>query len=894
MNDFTDVAHVLRTWMDEVQHNRLLRLSFPNNDGPRAVMLANRIDAYESLSRDFRYTVEVLSDNPAIPLKEVQGRMVTIEMVREDGSLRYFNGYVFEFTHVRTDGGYAFYEMVLLPWLAFLRLRRNYCLFHDKSVREQTEIIFTNYHGRDWRTHIHGDDAPLTEACQYDESDYNYLHRRWEARGWHYWYEHRADGHTLILVDDSRLASPIDGGSSDIPFRDATGSHENDGIAVWTPMRRVVSGKVSVSSFDFKNPRLTTAGVSTTNEQGNIPELEVYEYTGLKGFKSWNEGDKLARQRMEEIEAKGKQFEAQGNDRFAMPGQWFRLTGHYGTGLHRGEAEHDEFLVIEAHHSAANNYQIDGQGPACYNNRLTCIRKYIPWRPGRGFNSTEPKIYGLQTAIVVGPKDEEIWTDEYGRARVHFHWDRSERFDERSSAWVRVSASYAGQQEGEIALPRVGQEVIVQYLDGNPDRPLITGRVYNAQNMPPAFSHTGALPDNRYLSGRKTREIGGRRYNQQVFDDTPGQISIQTASEHAYSQFNAGYLTEARDGGKARPRGEGVEMRTDAAASIRAASGLLLTTHGRPAAAASQLSREELIACLDATRELVQVLTDAARQTGADKMDVDPQNKLESAIDHWEQGTNTDPKASGGNGRQPVIAISAAAGMALTTPRSATIYTGENLDIATQNDTQQSTGKRWLANVGTSISWFVAGIADRAKQSTSSVAVKLIAARGRIFVQAQSDSIEQQAERDIILGANARISINARGGITLTEQGGAQIELAGGNVTVKCPGAYTVHASSVSYKGAGGGVPDLPVMPGKQVVARPWLELHYLDPDSGEPIAEAPYEVNYVNGVTMSGVLDAAGKARHDNVPDVPLRDVAYKPRAPEEEQPVRPLSDLL
>ncbi len=513
----------------DAQHNRLLRLSFPHEDGPDAMMLVNRLDAYEGLSRDFHFTVEVLSNNARIPLKEVQGKMVTVELVREDGSLRYFNGYVFEFRHVKTDGGFAFYDMVLLPWLAYLRLRRDNYLFHGKTLLEQTEEIFGDYEMRDWDTRIEGADTAFTDACQYDETDYNYLHRRWEERGWHYWYEHRKDGHTLILCDNSFAAKPIDGDTPDIPFQDAAGSIEDDGISSWTPVRRMASGKVALSSFDFKNPHPLNVGLPTINKQGDVPNLEVYEYTGAYGFKTLDEGDKLARQRMEEIEAAGKHFEAAGNDRTSQPGRWFRLIGHYDADPLDRDAAEREFLVLEVRHSAANNYQANADEPSQYRNHLSCIRKKIPWRPGRGFNSIEPKIYGLQTATVVGPKGEEIYTDQYGRVPVQFHWDRKGQFDEKSSAWVRVASTWAGERFGFMAVPRIGQEVIVQFLDGNPDRPIITGRVFNQDNMPP-----WDLPANKTQTGILTRSSHGGGYdnaNAIRFEDKKGQEELWLHAE---------------------------------------------------------------------------------------------------------------------------------------------------------------------------------------------------------------------------------------------------------------------------------------------------------------------------------------------------------------------------
>ena len=206
------------------QHDRLMRLDFPLGDGPEAILLPNRLRAHEEVSRCFRFEVELLSDDERIPLKAMMARMVTISLVREDGSLRYFNGYVTEFRFLRADGGFVFYHVVLEPWLAFAKLRKDNVSFHGKSVIELTELTFAHYRQADWNPVIVGEYPRMTCANQYAETDYNHLHRRWEELGFHYWYEHRPDGHTLWLSDRSTLTQPIDptgiDDSGEIPFRD--------------------------------------------------------------------------------------------------------------------------------------------------------------------------------------------------------------------------------------------------------------------------------------------------------------------------------------------------------------------------------------------------------------------------------------------------------------------------------------------------------------------------------------------------------------------------------------------------------------------------------------------------------------------------------------------------
>ena len=530
MTNMLEAAKALQALISgQRQNQRLLRLSFPHNDAPAgALMVANRLEAYEGLSRDFHFTVEVLSDNPDIALKDVMGKMVTVELVREDGGQRYFNGYVFDFRFVKNDAGFSYYDMVLLPWLAFLRYRRDNYLFHGKSVEDQTDSIFGDYDVQDWKTKALGDDAPMTDACQYDESDYNYLHRRWEAKGWLYWYEHRKDGHTLVLCGDSTQASPIDG-DGQMVWQGNSGVTEC-GLTSFSAIRTVAPTAYAASSFDFKSPRPVRADVPTVNKQGKLPQMEVYEYVGAYGYKDASAGRNFVHLRMEEIEAAGKHFEANGDDDRSQCGYTFKLAGHSDLpSLGDEDSNDNEFLILEARHSISNNYETRQSQKSEYRNALVCIRKKIPWRPGRGLNSTEPKIYGPQTAIVVGPKGEEIHTDEYGRVRVQFHWDREGGYNEKSSAWVRVASTWAGSNFGFVAIPRIGQEVIVQWLDGNPDRPLITGRVYNQDNMPP-----WELPANRTQTGILSRSSQGGGYdnaNALRFEDKKGAEEVWLHAE---------------------------------------------------------------------------------------------------------------------------------------------------------------------------------------------------------------------------------------------------------------------------------------------------------------------------------------------------------------------------
>lgn len=504
--------------------NRILRLRFPGDNGPAAELLPERLEAFESLSKDFQFNITLLSENASIAAKDLIGKLVTIELVRNDGSLRYFNGYVFEFERSSTNGGIATYRMHLGPWMAFLRLRQDTFIFHDKTVADQTADIFSDYEVRDYKLQVSGPDPQLTQPMQWQETDYNYLHRRWEDLGWYYWYEHREDGHTLVIGDDSLASLEIDGGPL-VRYHDGGGPEDEDAIREWSPARRLAPTHYAVTSFDFKNPRPLTATTNTINEQGDVPAIEVYEHLGAYGFKTTTDGEAIAKRRMEEIEAQSKHFDAQSNCRRMQPGRCFTLVEHYDHGVW----DDRNFIVTSVTHEARNNYLDDKTERSHYSNRFACLRSKIPWHPGRDFNSRTPRIDGLQTAIVVGPPGEEIHCDEYGRVRCQFHYDREGQYDDKASCLVRVATPMAGERFGFVAIPRIGQEVIVQFLGGNPDRPLITGLVPNEDNMPP-----WELPANKTQTGFLTRSTQGGGYdnaNAIRFEDKIGQEQLWIHAE---------------------------------------------------------------------------------------------------------------------------------------------------------------------------------------------------------------------------------------------------------------------------------------------------------------------------------------------------------------------------
>jgi type VI secretion system secreted protein VgrG len=752
------------------QNNRLLRMDFPRKDGPaNAVMLVNSLQAHEEISRDFRFVVEVISDSAHIELTAMMARMVTISMVREDGTLRYFNGYVTEFRLVKADGGFAFYEMVLEPWLAFTKLSADCMSFHQRSVIEITQDTFAKYRQSDWKTRLYGDDPKITCANQYNESDYNHLHRRWEDLGLHYWYVHRADGHTLWIGDDTRSADAIDGvdganNPKEIPFRSQAGSLEDDSIHEWQAVRHISSGKLTLTSFDYKNPHPQRVSLPSLIRQGDVFAHEVHENLGSYGYDGSSDGEALAVRSLEAWDGKAQYFEAKGNDRYTEARRTFKLDGHFSgepQGQDGGDEERPnisarEYLILSVDHRASNNYHAEKGRASHYENRLTCIRKTVRWRPGRYFNSVPCPDPGIQTAIVVGPPGEEIYTDELGRVKVQFHWDRVGQYDVSSSPWIRVMMPLAGMRMGQMTIPRVKQEVVVQFLDGNVDHPIITGGVYDSNFMPP-----WNMPDQRALMGFRSRELppgDGMRGNHLILDDTAGKIQAQLKSDHQHSQLSLGHITRIEDtAGRKDARGEGWELATDAWGVVRAGRGMLITTEARPNAASHIKSMDETVQRLVAAHELHKERADLAVQHGAQES-----GQQSDVVDIIKAQSDSIKGAGGADGSFPELSVPH---LVLTSPAGIETTTAQSTHIASAEHTAMTAGRSLSIATGDSL---FASISHTLRVFVHKAGMKLIAAAGVVRIEAKTDDIEVVASKVLnLISESDWIDIRGRKGVRL-------------------------------------------------------------------------------------------------------------------------------
>ena len=508
------------------QQNRMLKLTFPNGDVAQAPqMVANFLNATEKFNQDFEFNIEVLSENSEIPLDDLIGKMACIECMRHDGSSRFFNGYVFSFRFVKNDGGFSRYEMILKPWLAFLKYRQDCQVFQELPLKDRSLQLFKNCIYSDVMWDLRNPDPETTFSVQFNETDYNYLQRQWERAGWIYWYEHRADGHTLHIIDQTQTCSPVQSQNNELIWRGNEAHNTGVGIIAFANRSQLNFNAYTSSSFDFKAPDQLQSEFTPSKVLAGILKLESYIYSGAYGFKDTDIGTKDLKLISDANTAADQTKYLSSNDAYAEIGRWFKLARFNSSG-----DANNEFLITGIKHTAGNNYLFEtDKDTAQYHSELDCISRDTPWLPLLNSNSQETRIYGLQTAKVVGPGGEEIYTDKYGRVKVQFHWDRLGQQNENSSAWVRVASAWAGSNFGMVSIPRIGQEVIVQFLEGNPDRPIITGSVYNEDNLPP-----WDLPANATQSGILSRStIGATPENANAirFEDKKGSEEVWIQAE---------------------------------------------------------------------------------------------------------------------------------------------------------------------------------------------------------------------------------------------------------------------------------------------------------------------------------------------------------------------------
>lgn len=917
------------------QQGRMLQLE---SALPTLALVPERLVLREALSQPYELVLDALGSSAYFELKTLIGEELSVRLLQADGSYRPIHGHVMEAAQLGSDGGLARYRLVMRPWLAFLGLRRDSRIWQDQSVRQIVEAVFARYPAAQFRF-----DAtlplPTRSLCtQYRETDLAFVQRLLAAEGLSYHFEHldsqaaadaAAQGHAKhVLVISDRATDRPGLGSTRFTGRHATAhlGGQKDAVTAFMAQRQVLPNAVTLGSWNYKQLAGTAAQAASTLPLGELPELEVYEGAGAYRFTDTEQAERAAGLALAALELDFERFEGQGSTRHFEAGRRFELVDHplfgantsalnyEGALLH--EAQDNAFVLLAVEHHAANNL---GSGAAellgstelergSYQNHFHAARAATPVVPRF---VPKPTAHGLQTALVVGLPGEVLTTDRDLRVKLQFPWQRGTQpntgglaaddanapGNDSSGTWVRVAQGAAGANWGQVFVPRIGSEVAVAFVEGDIDRPVITGGLYNGSDVPPfsagvdsGVNHPGVI------DGWHSQALDGAGFNQWVLDNATGQLRMRLHASYGTSELGLGHLIQQPASGAQRGpwRGAGFEAGTQGWASVRAGRGLLLSTSARPgtygSAQGTQMDAAEAVAQLKAARDLGSRLSQAAASGTAHPL---PSHDADQALDRFTRAA--DPQADGkhagpvngqdakkAQGRTPADPVEAfdKPQVLLDTPSTALLaseasiaaFAGQDFSLAVQGDVQHTAAHTFASVSGQTTSWY-----------THQGGAKVFAASGPVSLQAHTDSLQILADQDVtVISVNDEITVSASTRIELVA-GQSSVVLDGGNIDFSCPGNWEVKSSTHAFLGGGSAPATLAALPdGVAGTAPNFIELNLHD-EWLMPIAGAPFTVVFDDGSVRQGVLDANGHARLEGVPNRTAR-VYYgeDPRPPE------------
>ena len=471
------------------------------------------MEGTEQIARLFEFRVRLISKNSSISAKSLLGKDMSIEVdlttEKGGGGKRFISGQVTQFTYIGKDGDFYLYESILRPWLWHATRRSDFKIFQFKRVPDIIKEVLAKY-GFSIEDKLTGSYREWKYVVQYGETDFNFVSRLMEQEGAYFYFSHSSGNHTLVLADDIGSHSPLPNGPSTIPYYSgdrAAHVHDEDFLDGWYFAEDIASGNFAADDYDFEKPKAILDTMQQMPAGHSEDSREQYEWPG--GYTEFSVGDNYARIRIEQQKAQREIAQGEGNARNIAPGYLFTFSKY------PREDQNKTYLIEAAHYRFEENVRrSDGAGGSgsakrggidsgtTYRISFSVVPQSTAFRSQRV--TPKPHTMGPQTAVVTGPAGEEIYTNEHGQVKVQFHWDRYGKFDENSSCWIRVSQTWAGANYGSMHIPRIGQEVIVDFLNGDPDYPIITGRVYNAMQTPP-----WDLPANKTMSGIKTHSSKG-------------------------------------------------------------------------------------------------------------------------------------------------------------------------------------------------------------------------------------------------------------------------------------------------------------------------------------------------------------------------------------------------
>lgn len=897
-------AGLLHEWLQSLglsQARRPLRLRIGGGDSPLAqALMVHRFHAEENSCAGSSLCLRLLcvATRPDIPPWQLLGQPLQLQVVTDSGRLRAFNALIVGAQPGQFDGSLQTWLIEAIDACAFMSAGRNSRIYLRKNVIEITEQLLGEWRTRspvlagcfdfDTRLLTHERYPQREMSIQWNESDPAFLMRLWRKHGIAWGLRAEPDAsptdlprHTLVLVDNSAQLPANPAGR--LRCHTGTAVQTRDDITLWSPVGRVVPGLVERAAWGSAQQqplRADTRSMAHLGEQGDalaraLADVRI-EPPHWADDTPHHQQLTLLRMQHHEMNAAGVAGASTARDLTCLT--WAAIDELPGEPLptRASEAAGNEFLFTQVRHWGCNNLPKDvsdaldsliaasgweltrpniGQHDESrrYANTFRAIPRHTPLSPAFDPALHWPSLPPM-SAVVVCPEDEEVYCDEHGRVHVQFQGLRASDHEHaagagtsgtpRDSAPVRVAAPAASGRHGFIQLPRRGDEVIVSFMGGDPDKPIITHAVHSPANPPPHFHDTGSLPGNRHLSGNRTVEVKGSRATHVLHDSTPGQPRFQAHCDFTHSQLNLGYIVHPRQDGKAEPRGEGLELRTDGAAATRAARGILLSAWKRLGSGGGQLDYAEALALMESGLELFKSMGDYAARHQGRPPEADGQAALKALAESWENGTNTAPKAEPAD--TAFIAVTAPQGIVHTTPQTIAHYAGQHIDTVAQRHVQIAAGQHYAVNAGQGIRQFAHG-----------GGIHHIAHQGELLMQSQHDSTRLESAHNITLNAGQEARITARS-ITLVAEDGSFIKI-GDGITLGTQGAIKQHAASFPHAGPQTVTAQKPEFAQEAVQASFVLRRNAANPLS-PPLPDQPYKIELSDGSVVEGITDAEGR----------------------------------
>ncbi|WP_212511634.1 type VI secretion system Vgr family protein [Acinetobacter seifertii] len=859
-----------------------------------------RIDGVHALNDGLKAELLCLSTNATIQLKSFIGVQAAVDIVTERGELTRVTGIITHAQQGQSDGSLTLYKLTLEDPTALWKYRRNSRVFMNKSVVEIWEILFKEWQVKNplFAASLSLDLSGLTQTydvrpfvMQHNESDWDFLTRLLRSENIS-WLIDEAQ-HIVPSTDTSIQAQKlrlIDANSQYQPLdRKTIRYHRSSAVEQYDSMTRLTAERTlqpNVMHIQRWQAEILEQEEGIGSVQSKHQHSEQYDNATLGLEQAWNYapawiGDlkgedgvtKSGNQQVERLnqnlhnyyEAQAKRFIAQTTVRDAYVGYYFELNEHPEIDQH--ESSDKSFLIVSKNFFNQNNLpkdlndQINGllaqsnwsiQNPETSDerqaNQLILQRRHIPTTPAYNPQIHSPVTHP-QRAKVVGPEGEEIYVDEWGRIKVRFLFTRSDDHshdggagtnnNDTDSAWIDVLTPWAGEGYGARFLPRIGEIVVIDFFNGDIDRPFVMGRIHEAQRHPTKFDNKGKLPDTKKLSGIRSKEVSGGGFGQLRFDDTPGQISTQLQSSHGASQLNLGKLSHPKDKAESEDRGEGFELRTDQWGALRAGQGLLVSTHKQDNAKGEHLDAEVAKKQLEGSQTNSKALSDIAKNQKTDE--IESIEQLKDFASQIQQQIAKFEKA--------LLLLSSPDGIALSTSEDIHISADAQINQIAGDSINISTQKNVIAHAQNRLSLF-------AVQS----GLKAVAAQGKVEIQAQSDALDVLANKGITISSTEdRIEISSPKEIVITGAS-SQITLNGSGIFPKTGGKFQVNAGQHVFQG-GASASVKSSLPPPPKRAQGVLELRH-DYVHGEFVKGAGYTVTDTLGKVFKGKLDDKGFAR--------------------------------